>query len=229
MAALRSTLSIFETISPDLRKRIAKYLGRLVVSRGEPDLDRMGELLWDLLGLHEPRDSVETKPLVQWINENEAVAWESARLAAKRTAFAENVRRLMAEHGLTQERLAERMGIQQPTLAELISGKYKPQPKTLRRLADVFGCSIDAIWPAEVPETQFDPRPAPFEFADLVSKARSRIACLPEPTRSIVRTFWLEGCSTDETARANHSKRAKVKKELRRGRHELRREGRNAA
>lgn len=74
--------------------------------------------------------------------------WERTALAR---AVAVEVVRYRAEHGLSQRRLAERLGMKQPQLARLEGGDVNPSIDTLMRLSKVLGMEfrID-IHPARV-------------------------------------------------------------------------------
>ncbi len=57
------------------------------------------------------------------------------------------VRRLRFEHGeMTQEQLAERVGVTRQTIIAIESGKYTPSLPLAFRVAKVFGRSIEEIF-----------------------------------------------------------------------------------
>lgn len=51
-----------------------------------------------------------------------------------------DVKNIIKEKGWTQERVAKEMGITRVTLSQSLSGN--PTVNTLRRIADVIGCSV---------------------------------------------------------------------------------------
>ena len=55
------------------------------------------------------------------------------------------IRELRARNKLTQDELAARMGLSAPSIAKWELGKSNPTAENLKRLADIFGCSIDYI------------------------------------------------------------------------------------
>jgi transcriptional regulator with XRE-family HTH domain len=62
-------------------------------------------------------------------------------MAVKRRSFAQTRRAA----GLTQESLAERLGVDRTTVARWESGEYSPQPWLRPRIAEAFGLSLDAL------------------------------------------------------------------------------------
>jgi transcriptional regulator with XRE-family HTH domain len=57
-------------------------------------------------------------------------------------SFAENLRRLRTERGITQEELGSRAGIQMADISRYETGNRDPRVTTLARLADALGISI---------------------------------------------------------------------------------------
>lgn len=59
--------------------------------------------------------------------------------------LASNVYRLRKERGLTQEQLAEAVGVRQPRIAEVERGDANPRLLTLSRLAFALGVPVAAL------------------------------------------------------------------------------------
>lgn len=57
----------------------------------------------------------------------------------------ETIQQLRARHGLTQRRLADALDVTTATISAWERGAYEPRASQLRRLALVFGVSMDAI------------------------------------------------------------------------------------
>lgn len=53
--------------------------------------------------------------------------------------FAQNVRRLMAQLGLTHEQVAQRAGMKQPRISEILRGEKDPRLGTVDRMARALG------------------------------------------------------------------------------------------
>lgn len=71
--------------------------------------------------------------------------------------FIEKLQTLMYRHDLTQQKLADRVGIPRPTIGLWLSGHSKPRDRALRKLADFFGVSLDDLKneAKELPEKAF--------------------------------------------------------------------------
>lgn len=54
--------------------------------------------------------------------------------------------RLRAEHGLTQEQLAQRLGVSRQTVISIEKGKYDPSLPLAFRIAAAFTCRIEDVF-----------------------------------------------------------------------------------
>lgn len=60
--------------------------------------------------------------------------------------LSKNIKKLRDKHNLTQEQLAQKAGITYSTLIKIESGvNGNPTLETLRKVADVFGISLDEL------------------------------------------------------------------------------------
>jgi lambda repressor-like predicted transcriptional regulator len=71
----------------------------------------------------------------------------TAKVQSEEKQFAENVRRLMDEKGWNQETLADKIGISQPAISNMLNRHCRPQNRTILRLAEAFEVSPDTVWP----------------------------------------------------------------------------------
>jgi transcriptional regulator with XRE-family HTH domain len=88
-----------------------------------------------------------------------------ARLRAMTQTLAELILGLRLAHGLTQEELAQRAGLKQPTIADIERGRSKlPGADIRRRLADALGIRhVDLLVAAgELTTAEIAPLPATF-------------------------------------------------------------------
>ncbi len=69
-----------------------------------------------------------------------------------------NLRRLLAQHGLTIAEVAERAEIDRRTVQAVLNDSGKPHPKTIHRLAEALGVAADEFYvePSQLLYRQFD-------------------------------------------------------------------------
>jgi putative transcriptional regulator len=67
-----------------------------------------------------------------------------------KTAVTNKIRRLRFDHGeMTQQELAERIGVTRQTVNAIELGKYSPSLEVAFRIAQVFGVAIDQVFSYE--------------------------------------------------------------------------------
>jgi len=67
---------------------------------------------------------------------------------ARRSPFTNQLRRLRFEHGeMTQQELAERVGVTRQTIIALEANRYVPSLLLAVRLARVFGQAVEEVFP----------------------------------------------------------------------------------
>ena len=55
----------------------------------------------------------------------------------------------LAELGWTQEKLAKRLGLKQPNVAAILSGRHKPTLATVQRVAEALNCTTTLKLPCD--------------------------------------------------------------------------------
>lgn len=78
----------------------------------------------------------------------EAIA-ENEKLDREESLFADNLRELMEERGMTQQSLAELTGVNQPAISNMLNRNCRPQRGTVVRFAKALEVSPEDLWPAE--------------------------------------------------------------------------------
>ncbi|MCX4274413.1 MAG: helix-turn-helix transcriptional regulator [Candidatus Gastranaerophilales bacterium] len=63
-----------------------------------------------------------------------------------KTLFGKRIAELRKEKGLTQEKLAELIGMATPTLGAIEIGKYFTQPKNMIKIAEALGVEIHDLF-----------------------------------------------------------------------------------
>ena len=69
-----------------------------------------------------------------------------AEMDHQEATFADRLRELMAERGLTQAELAAKVGVGQPAIANMLGRTCRPQRKTVAKLATALGVEPTALW-----------------------------------------------------------------------------------
>lgn len=64
---------------------------------------------------------------------------------------------LLQKHGVTAYRVAKEAGVTQTALSNWKSGRSTPTTKTLQKIADYFGVTIDYLMTGKDPEEQSEP------------------------------------------------------------------------
>ncbi|HEV2148321.1 MAG TPA: helix-turn-helix transcriptional regulator [Longimicrobiaceae bacterium] len=77
--------------------------------------------------------------------------------------LASNVYRFRKERGLTQEQLAEAVGVRQPRIAEVERGDANPRLSTLAKLAFALGVPVASLLDPDFPDRKDQPA-APLEY-----------------------------------------------------------------
>jgi lambda repressor-like predicted transcriptional regulator len=70
----------------------------------------------------------------------------SRSIALEEQAFANNLRHVMETRGVTQQQLAERIGVGQPAISMMLARECRPQRRTVERIAEALGVSADELW-----------------------------------------------------------------------------------
>ena len=70
-----------------------------------------------------------------------------AKMDQEEETFADRLRAFMESKGITQEKLAEKVGIGQPAISMMLQRKCRPQKKTIQRMAQALGMTPEELWP----------------------------------------------------------------------------------
>lgn len=69
------------------------------------------------------------------------------RMDREESTFADHLRAVMQECGVTQVQLAERIGVGQPAIAMMLQRQCRPQRRTVVRMAEALGVPPERLWP----------------------------------------------------------------------------------
>jgi predicted XRE-type DNA-binding protein len=71
----------------------------------------------------------------------------SLEMAEEERVFAERVQSRMEQLQMTQEKLAEAIGISQPAVSNLLNRQCRPQRRTVLRIANAMEIDPEELWP----------------------------------------------------------------------------------
>jgi transcriptional regulator with XRE-family HTH domain len=72
--------------------------------------------------------------------------------------FCAEARQRLADLGWTQEQLAQRLGLKQPNVAAILSGKHKPTLATVQKVAKALNCSTTLKLPCDAAKLVVTPK-----------------------------------------------------------------------
>jgi transcriptional regulator with XRE-family HTH domain len=87
--------------------------------------------------------------------------------------FADRLREIMQQRGMTQAQLAEKLGIGQPAICMMLQRQCRPQRRTVVRLAEALEVAPTDLWPGFEVRDAAKEQPA----ADLIDTRISDEAC----------------------------------------------------
>jgi DNA-binding XRE family transcriptional regulator len=106
-----------------------------------------------LCGTEPPSGSADTAHAPSaWLDLHEwpgfsNIADATREIQDQKQEFAQRLRNRLASAGISQAALAHDLGISDSAVGQYLSGKHKPQARTLYRLAEVLGCRVEDLWP----------------------------------------------------------------------------------
>jgi DNA-binding XRE family transcriptional regulator len=68
------------------------------------------------------------------------------KLISQEEFFANQVREIMTNKNITQEQLAERIGVGQSAICNMLNRKCRPQRRTIEKVAKALDVEVDALW-----------------------------------------------------------------------------------
>lgn len=145
--AVRTSLSLFESLTHVDRLALKDMLNEFLECDDDEERGEVAISIVEFLapsGYFRIDDGVD---LDEWINGSPEGATEVKRLTEQKEKFASKLYSLLAKQEMNQADLADKLGVKQPTISAILSGQHKPQPATLKKLADAFEVSVEEIWP----------------------------------------------------------------------------------
>jgi DNA-binding Xre family transcriptional regulator len=146
-ARISDVLMAYFDLDPKTQKEIQHQLERLSDSgASEADRDRAEQALAAVL-----RSATEKPRAGRVIGRDERLSAAHRDLRREfdqvEATFAATLEKLMAERQLTQTELARRIGVGQSAISMLLKRRCRPQRRTLGKLAEALGVSVEVLWP----------------------------------------------------------------------------------
>lgn len=138
ISVLARGLAAFVECSDDLRES-ALQMARII---HDPEADEQEKLAASdtFLSILFP-DGLEVD-----LNELKGDDEIEAELDAEEESFADRVRELMDERGMTQTQLAKAVGVGQPAVSNMLNRQCRPQASTIESIARALGVDPSDIW-----------------------------------------------------------------------------------
>jgi len=67
-------------------------------------------------------------------------------LDREEASFSGNLERVMGERGISQTELAQKIGVGQPAISNMLARNCRPQRRTIERLAEALGVQPEDLW-----------------------------------------------------------------------------------
>ncbi len=61
--------------------------------------------------------------------------------------FAKRLKETMSKRDLTQQKLAELVGVGQPAISNMLNRECRPQQRTVEKIAEALGVPVAELWP----------------------------------------------------------------------------------
>lgn len=135
----------YNECTPEIQA-VIKDMGEIVVDESVPTEDKAHAVDVMLEALF-PALTAEVREGDECLMKSAKAEEARAELDKEEEGFADRLRGLMKEKGLTQEALAKVSGVGQPAIANMLSRNCRPQQRTIARLAGPLGVEPCELWP----------------------------------------------------------------------------------
>jgi lambda repressor-like predicted transcriptional regulator len=141
-----SFLAAYLECSPEIQAVVREMIDIINSDDSDPDdlnaaVNTLCEALW-------PSAAAEIRDADVLLCQSDDMAEVEQELGREQDAFANRVRALMKDKGLSQEQLARSAGITQPAVANILNRRCRPQRRTVARFAAALGVEPEQLWPS---------------------------------------------------------------------------------
>jgi len=137
--------SAYDECAPEIQKVIDDMCA--ICASDDADEDQKRRAMHTIIEALFPSLAVDLLECVERVRSlPESQAYEK-ELDAQEATFAERLKGAMDAKGWTQEKLAERTGVGQPAISNMLNRQCRPQTRTVLRLAEAMGIPPENLWP----------------------------------------------------------------------------------
>ncbi|MFO0867480.1 MAG: helix-turn-helix transcriptional regulator [Pirellulales bacterium] len=94
-----------------------------------------------------PSLSVDFMAFCERVRKSDGALENARAMADEEKTFAERVQEILTERQITQEQLAEMIGVGQPAICNMLNRNCRPQKRTIVKIAEALKVSPEYIWP----------------------------------------------------------------------------------
>ena len=132
----------------DAVKEVIESMSRIVNDPAADEDERSAALDTLVDALFPPRHPDDLGVDLETLEEGDSNEARRIRAAMSRqeVRFARAVRKLMKERGVSQKKLAEKIGVGQPAVSMMLSRRCRPQQATVEKIAKALGVEARTLW-----------------------------------------------------------------------------------
>jgi lambda repressor-like predicted transcriptional regulator len=137
--------SAYDECDPEIREAIDEMCA--ICANPEAGHDQKRRAMHTIMEALFPSLAVDHMEAIDGVRSlPESLAYER-ELDAQEETFSERLRTAMQKKGWTQERLAERTGVGQPAISNMLNRQSRPQTRTVLRIAEALEVPPEDLWP----------------------------------------------------------------------------------
>lgn len=140
-----SVLAAYIECSPEIQAVVLEMIG--IINSDDSDTDDRNAAINTLCEALWPSHAAEIREMDEGVRASAEMARAAHEIEEEQTAFADRVRALMKEKGVSQEQLAQAAGITQPAVSNILNRNCRPQRRTVLRFATALDVDPLELWP----------------------------------------------------------------------------------
>jgi DNA-binding XRE family transcriptional regulator len=136
--------SAFDECSDEIQEVIRDMIE--VFNSSESTEDEKKAALYTIVEAIFPALAINILDACENIRKNPQSQIYNDELSRQEEYFADKVRKIMADKSITQEQLADRIGIGQSAICNMLNRKCRPQKRTIEKVARALDVEISDLW-----------------------------------------------------------------------------------